>query len=211
MLTSKKLHSQPRRNTSTLDFVDSGGKFIIEEKTKREATRHITDAVLCTVSGIVMLGCYLVFILPRIALFRDNFGVSLAVVMVAITLSLYALATRGFKPQVGFDKVKKHFWICKLNARGHARIVTYVPRADVQSFFVRRPDAPYKDAHLCARIHGKLGPVTLLRGKLDDIEMAHQALCGQMRGQQIGKGVRPVLSGNVAATRLIPGLRVGSA
>jgi len=211
MVRSTRFHSQSKRKSTRLDFVVCGGKFIIEGQSKRDATRHITDAALCAVVGVGLLGFYLLFALPRIALFSDNFGVSLSAVMVGISLSLYAFATRGFKPQVGFDKVKKQFWICKLNARNHARIVTYFPRADIQSFFIRRPETPGKDATLCARIHGKSGPVTLLRGNMDDIEEAHRELCEQMRDDTIRAAVKPVRMVNIGGARRMTGFRAGSA
>lgn len=211
MVRSTRFHSQSKRKSTTLDFVDSGSKFIIEGRSKRDATRHITDAALCAVAGVGLLGFYLLFALPRIGLFSDNFGVSLTAVIVGISLSLYAFTTRGFKPQVGFDKVKRQFWICKLNARNHARIVTYFPRADIQSFFVRRPEALGKDATLCARIHGKSGPVTLLRGNMDDIEEAHRELCEQMRDDNIRVATKPVLKVNIGGARRMTGFRAGSA
>lgn len=210
MVTSTKRQSQSQGRSTTLDLVDSGGKFIIEERSKHDATRHIADSALCIVAGVVLLGCYLLFLLPQIALFSDNFGISLSVVMVGISLSLYAFATRGFRSQVGFDKLKKQFWICKLNAQGHARIVTHFSRTDVQSFFIRRPEAPFKDAALCARIHGKFGPVTLLRGRLEEIEAAHSELCEQMRDDKIAAAVKPIRRANSGGTGLMANIRAGS-
>lgn len=210
MVTSTKFRNQSQRRSYTLDFVDSGAKFIIEERNKHDATRHIADAALCIVAGVVTLGCYMLFFLPQIALFNDNFGISLSVVMVGISLSLYAFATRGSRSQVGFDKLKKKFWICKLNAQGHARIVTHFSRTDVQSFFIRRPDAPHKDAALCARIQGKFGPVTLLRGRLDEIGEAHSELCEQMRDDRIAVAVKPVRKVNSGSAGLMANFRAGS-
>ena len=48
---------------------------------------------------------------------------------------------------------------------------------DIESVFIRRPEAPAKDAVLSARIKGKHAPITILQGDLDDIEAAHHALC----------------------------------
>jgi len=210
MVPFTNLHSQLHLNLSTLVFIDNGGKFIIEESNKNDATRHIGDAALYIIAGVVLFGFYLMFILPEISLFRNYFGVSLSVAMVGIALSLYAFATRGFKPQVGFDSVKERFWICKLNSRGHARIVTYFPRTDVQSVFIRRPESPSKEATLCARIQGKLGPITLLRGRLDDIEVAHRELCGQLRNVDIRLPVKPVLRVNSGGVRLMADFRANA-
>ena len=181
MISSTKSQGTSKHNWTTLDVFDVGDEFILEERSEHDTTRHIAETALCCVAGILLLGSYLVLILPKIPLPETYQGVSVSMVMVGIALFLYAFATRGFKPQVGFDKARKQFWICRLNSKGHARIATYFAKADVQSVFIRRPEAPSKDAALIARIRGKLGPVTLLRGRLDDIEAAHRALCEVLR------------------------------
>ena len=133
MMLSTKYQMQSQHNLITLDVFDVDNKLIIEERSKHDAARQIAEVALCVVVGVLLLGSFLLIILPEIPLFSQNFGVSLLMMTVGIAIPLYAFATREFKPQVGFDKLKKQFWVCNLNSKGHARIVTHYPQAEVQS------------------------------------------------------------------------------
>ena len=184
--------SNDRETHATLDIVDAGGKVILQERSTHEAVRLIIETSFCFIVGAVFLGSFLLFILPEIALLQNYSGVSLSLVMMGFAVLLYAYATRGFVPQAGFDKARKQFWVCKLNSKGHARIVTYYDRTDVQGLFIRRPTAATKDAALCARIRGKLVPVVLIRGNLDDITKAHRELCQALHAANTILPAKPV-------------------
>ena len=207
MMSSTNYYRQSGHNLVTLDVFDAGNRFIIEERSKHCPLRLIVEVALCVVVGVMLLGSFLLLILPEFPLVNHYFGVSLSMVMVGIALSLYVFATRGFKPQVGYDKLKKQFWVCKLNSKGHARIVTYYAQVDVQSVFIRRPKAPSKEAALNARIKGKHATITLLRGHLDDIEAAHHALCEASHSVEIVRPVRPVLKAKFGGARAMRGFQ----
>ncbi len=206
-MSSAKYPRQSQHNMTTLDVLDADNKLIIEERSNHDAARQIAEVALCVVVGVLLFGSFLLLVLPEIPLFSQNFGVSLSMMTVGIAISLYAFATRGFKPQVGFDKLKKQFWVCKLNSKGHARIVTHYPQAEVQSVFIRRPKAPSKDAVLTARIKGRLSPVTLLRGNLDDIEAAHLTLCAALRDVDFVRPVKPVMRTKLRSARPMRGFQ----
>lgn len=203
MTRSKQPKSTPEQNRSTLAIRESSAKFIIEERGKQETARLVIETALCIIVGVVFLGSFLLFILPEIPLFQSYSGISLSAVMAGLAISLYAFATRGYKPQAGFDKVKKQFWICKLNSKGHARIVTYFSKADVQGVFIKRPSSDNKDAALCARIKGKIIPITLIRGHLSDVEAAHRDLCQALHDVNIVLPVKPVLKAKPSTPRPI--------
>jgi len=187
------------------------GKFILEERSKHEAARLIIETSLCVIVAIVFIGSFMLFIIPEIALLRNYSGVSLSIAMVGIAMTLYLFATRGFIPQAGFDKSKKQFWVCKLNSRGHARVVTYYSKTDVQGIFIRRPGMASKEAALCARIRGKLMPITLIRGSLDDIEAAHRELCDVLHNVNIVFPVKPVVKVNPRTPRPAQSVQTGTA
>ncbi|MFT7146688.1 MAG: putative membrane protein YczE, partial [Yoonia sp.] len=107
MTSASKLQSLTKQSRDTLDMLDVGGKFIMEERSKHEAARLIIETSLCVIVGIVFLGSFMLFIMPEISLLRDYSGVSLSMAMVGIAMTLYVFATRGFIPQAGFDKSKK--------------------------------------------------------------------------------------------------------
>ena len=116
MMSSTTYQRQSLRNLNTIDVFDAGNRLIIEERSKHDASRLVVEVALCVVVGVMLLGSFLLLILPEFPLFNQYFGVSLSMVMVGIAVSLYVFATRGFKPQVGYDKLKKQFWVCKLNS-----------------------------------------------------------------------------------------------
>lgn len=201
MTLSKKFQSQLKNSQATLDTIEVDGKFILEERTKHDAARLFVETALCVIVGLVYFGSFILFFLPEIQIIKSYPAVSMSVVMVSIALSLYAFATRGYKPQVGFDKVKQQFWTCKLNSKGHARIVTYYSRDDVQSVVIRRPGATSKDAALCAWIRGKLRPITLIRGSLNEVEIAHRELCEAIREVNALRPVKPVVRATPRSAR----------
>jgi len=210
MMSSTTYQRQSLHNLNTIDVFDAGNRLIIEERSKHDASRLVVEVALCVVVGVMLLGSFLLLILPEFPLFNQYFGVSLSMVMVGIAVSLYVFATRGFKPQVGYDKLKKQFWVCKLNSKGHARIVTHYALGDIESVFIRRPEAPAKDAVLSARIKGKHAPITILQGDLDDIEAAHHALCEASHSGDIVRPVKPVLKTKFRSARPMRGFQAGT-
>ena len=107
MILPKKFQKPRQHNWTTLDVRDSENKLVLEERNKHDAARYFAETALCGIVGVLLLGSYLLFILPEIHLLSAYRGVSLPVAMVGVALVLYAFATRGSKPQVGFDKIKK--------------------------------------------------------------------------------------------------------
>jgi hypothetical protein len=192
MVRPAKFSTAPQRDWATLDVFEVDGKFVLEERQKRDLARHIAEMALCFIVVILLFGSILLFVLPELLFFVTHPGVSLSASLVGIAVVVYALATRGFKPQVGFDKAKKHIWVCKLNSSGQARIVTYFPIDDVSSVFVKRPEFPSREALLLARVKGRSRSVTLLRGDIDDIEAAHHELCNVIRSVDKVRPVGPV-------------------
>ena len=211
MTSTSKFQRPAKQSRDTLDMLEVEGKFILEERSKHEAARLIIETSLCVIVAIVFIGSFMLFIIPEIALLRNYSGVSLSIAMVGIAMTLYLFATRGFIPQAGFDKSKKQFWVCKLNSRGHARVVTYYSKTDVQGIFIRRPGMASKEAALCARIRGKLMPITLIRGSLDDIEAAHRELCDVLHNVNIVFPVKPVVKVNPRTPRSAQSVQTGTA
>ncbi len=205
MTSATNIQSQPQHSKATLDTIEVDGQFILEERSKHDVARLFVETALCVIVGVVYLGSFVLFFLPEIQLINSYPAVSMSVVMVSIALLLYAFATRGYKPQAGFDKAKQQFWTCKLNSKGRARIVTYFSRADVRSVFIRRPGTASKDAALCAWINGKLRPITLIRGSLNDVEAAHRELCEAMHDVKIVTPAKPVLNTSTRTARPILG------
>jgi|TARA_B110000967_G_scaffold39354_1_gene39058 hypothetical protein len=107
------------------------------------------------------------------------------------------------------DKLKKKFWVCKSNSKGNARIVTHYALGDIESVFIRRPEAPVKDAVLSARIKGKHAPITILQGE-DDIEAAHHALCEASHSGDIVRPVKPVLKTKFRGARPMRSFQTGT-
>ena len=201
MTSSLNSKNPTRQKGGTLDMLEVEGKFIMEERSNHEAARLVIETSLCVIVGIVFLGSFMMFIMPEITLLKNYSGASMAAAMVGIAMTLYVFATRGFIPQAGFDKTTQQFWVCKLNSRGHARVVTYYSKNDVQGIFIRRPSVATKDAALCARVRGKLLPITLIRGSLADIELAHRELCNTLHHANIVLPVKPVAKVNARTPR----------
>ncbi|WP_375254439.1 hypothetical protein [Yoonia sp.] len=205
---TSKVYSTARDTEGSLEIRKVGGKFIIEERSNEEALRLFVETALCIVVGIVFLGSFLLFIRPEIQFVRNYSGISLSAVMATLAILLYIYATRGTRPQAGFDRVKQQFWTCKINAKGHARIVTYYAKSNIQGIFIRRPGAASKDAALCARIKGKLMPIILIHGTLTDVESAHRELCDALHNADIVLPAKPSLKSPMRRARPKQGARV---
>lgn len=163
-------------NWMTLNVIDTGNQFILEEPSKLTSVRITLEILFSVLVGVLLLSAYLIFVLPDIPIAKEFGGVSVSVGVISIALVLYSFATRGFSPQVGFDKTKKELWICKLNSKGQARVVTRFPKADLRSIYVLRSKTGSENAALVARFNGKVAPVKLLTGSNSDIESAHHEL-----------------------------------
>jgi len=204
MTASPTVQTELQNDWTTLDVFDSAEKFVIEVRSQHETRHRIVEMALCTVVAAIFFALYFV-ILQDTVVVADYPKASVSVLLVCFAVFLYAFATRGYKPQVGYDKTENQFWMCKLNTKGLARIVTYFPRSDVLSVFVRRPEGPSKEAVLSARVKGKFGPVTLLCGSLSDIEAAHGALCDVLQKAPVIRPVRPVRPANFRGGRSMYG------
>ena len=187
-----KFHFSSKHVWTTVDVDNAGERFILEERSRLNARRHTAEIVVSLIVGSLFLGSYLLAILPDFTIAIPYSGVSTSLAVIFVALALYAFATRGHKRQVGFDKSKNMVWTCKLNSKGHARFVSYFPKANVRSVFIRRPEGGSKDAVLLARITGKNEPVTLLCGSQKDIEAAHFELCRVLREVAVLRPARPV-------------------
>lgn len=163
-------------NWMTLNVIDTENQFILEEPSKLTSVRITLEILFSLLVGVLLLSAYLIFILPDIPFAKEFGGVSVSVGAIGIALVLYSFATRGFSPQVGFDKTKKELWICKLNSKGQARVVTRFPKADLRSIYVLRSKTGSENAALVARFNGKVAPVKLLNGNISEIEAAHREL-----------------------------------
>lgn len=171
-----KFSNGAKHNWMTLDVLEEGDKFILEEKGKRQAAKHIVETAFFLFVGILLLGSIFIFLLPDMPILGDSPGVFLPLELICTALFLYTFATRGYKPQVGLDKGKKQIWFCKLNSQGHARLVTRFAKKDVRSMYIKRTQNGSDVAELVARFNGKALPLTLLTGSLEDIEAAHTML-----------------------------------
>ena len=206
-MIKSRVHSNSEQPESSLSIRKNSVKFVIDERSKEEALRLFVETALCIVVGIVYLGSFLLFIMPEIQIIRNYSGISLSAVMGTLAILLYIYATRGTRPQAGFDRVKQQFWTCKLNSKGHARVVTYYAKSDIQGIFIRRPSSGNKDAALCARIKGKLMPIVLIRGNLVDVEFAHQELCVALSDADIVVPAKPASKTEVRHARPKQGAR----
>lgn len=182
-----KFPEQVSHKWMTLNAIKSGNKFILEERIQQHKSRQVVECALVVLVATLLVGAYVTFFLPWFPLPMEYAGAGLATTLIGMALVLYAFATRGHAMQVGFDREKKQVWICKINAQGHARITTYMPKKDVQSVYIRRPSSQGKDAALMARISGKAMPAVILRGPLSDITAAHDLLCAELRSD----GIKP--------------------
>ena len=97
-----------------------------------------------------------------------------------------------------------------MNSKGNARIVTHYALGDIESVFIRRPEAPAKDAVLSAHIKGKHAPVTILQGDLDDIEAARHALFEASHSGDIVRPFKPVLKTKFRGARPMRGFQTGT-
>lgn len=176
-----KFTKAPHHDWMALNAMDVGDKFILEEPVNHSTARRLVETGFILLVGILLVGSYLVFILPGLPPAGAYSAVSISGLGICSALFLYAFSTRGHALQVGIDRARKQVWLCKLNSQGHARIITHFARHDVASLYIQRPSGSGREATLMARLNGKATPATLLHGSVQDIEAAHGILCRELR------------------------------
>ena len=179
MTTQLQTRRMPPRRWATLDVSETRTSYILRSRTKGDAARRTAEMTLTGAAILLLIGAYLLIILPQVQVVERAAlpGYVLPMTMVALALGLYAFATRGHTPEVRLDKVRDEIWICARNSKFDARIQTRLAKSDIQSMFIQRPKEKTGDAAIMARINGKARPTCLVRGRLDEIELAYQDLC----------------------------------
>ena len=166
------------REWATLRFVDTGDKVVFSEIVEPSFLYKITTATWCFTACLLFLSVYY-FILNPATTGLEFTPIGVAAIFTGVGLIMYAVATRGFKAEIGLDRTTNEVWICRRNSNNHARIVTYFNKSDVCSFHIKCLDASGERAYLVARLKGKAFPTTVLRGKLEDIKST-LSLLGQI-------------------------------
>ena len=179
MTTQLQTRRMPPRRWATLDVSETRNSYVLRSRSKGDAARRKAEMTLTGAAILLLIGAYLLLILPQTQVAGDaNLpGFVLPMTMVALALGLYAFATRGHTPEVRLDKVRDEIWICARNSKFEARIQTRLAKSDIQSMFIQRPKDKNGDAAIMARIKGKARPTCLVLGRLDEIELAYQDLC----------------------------------
>lgn len=185
MTAQKTPRRMPPRRWASLEVSETRASYVLRTRSRHDKARNLAEQVLTGVCAALIIGAYLMMLMPQSVLIANSQapGYLFPMMMVAMALGLYAVATRGHSPEVRLDKVRNRIWICSRNRKGDARVQTRLSKSDIQSVFVQRPEDKSKDAKIVARLRGKARPVVLVRGRPSEIEEAMRDLCAVLRAQ----------------------------
>lgn len=210
MIGQKQPRRQPPRRWVSLQVNETRSSYVLQTRPKHDDARKTAETVMCGTAALLLVVAYLMLLLPQ-ALLVSSVGMPeflFPMLMVTAALGIYAVATRGHAPEVRYDKARHQIWICSRNSNGDARVQTRLSKSDIQSIFIKRPENKRHDAEIVARLKGKARPVCLVRGRLDEIEVAMKDLCAVLRAESL-KPARQ-FSASVTPRRVFKKARVGA-
>lgn len=164
---------------TTLSFIETGDTFVFKEVGQPSIFYMGTKAACTFIACLLFLRLCFLILTANWAEPTETTYSELAFTTVAffwLLLLLYAVATRGFKSEIGFDIATNEFWICRRNKRERTRVTTRFRKSDISTFQIKAIDNLNVDACLVARLKGQAFPRKILSGSADDIKAAYTAL-----------------------------------
>lgn len=180
----------------SVELKPTAGGLVAGETRGRFRTEALTELVL-RIAGILMVtGSMLMwFVLPvdtetgRIA----SYG-TVASVMAAVGLAVFAFGTRGFRRQMTLDIDRGTLALTKINIRDQVRVAREIELGKIESVFLRRPEKNDGVATLLVRVAGAQAPAIALTGTTAEVERVHRELSQVMQqAKQDRSAARPIL------------------
>lgn len=148
--------------------------------------RHTSrnEAVIRFVGIVVILGAFVQWVTPD-ANFAGadphltKLGLSIAFSLIGI--AIYTFATRGHRSEISFDPVRQDICIAHLDRRGGVRSSRRVALHNIKSIYVMKSEKAGTPSKMRIKLVNDPSEITAVRGRYDEIELAHRQLCRNIR------------------------------
>jgi len=174
----------------TVSLKSSASGLTARERFERFKLEAMTEVVLRLAGGLMVLASVMLwFLLPFDKGPEQIMSYSaLASICAAGGLVVFAYGTRGFRRQLKLDTRDGTLSLTKININEQARVARLIDLEDIESVFLRRPQARGGFATLYVRVKGSSSPAIGLSGAMDELEQVHRELCDIIRATAGSQG-----------------------
>lgn len=163
---------------------DRDAAFTIREKDDYFRHTSRNEAVIRFFGIVIILGAFVQWLTPN-ANFAGadphltKLGLSIAFSLIGI--AVYTFATRGHKSEIAFDPLRQEICISHLDRRGGVRATRLIPLHNIKSIYVMKSDSPGAPSKMRVKLIDSAEEITAVRGRHEEIELAHRQLCRNIR------------------------------
>lgn len=141
-----------------------------------------SEAVLRFIGIVIVLGAFIQWLLPNgesIEMVMTKVG--LAVAFSIIGLALYTFTMRGSRYEIALDPTDLSLTLSRLDRRDNVRKARKFPLSEIKSIYVLKGDGVGVPSKMRLRLRHEDAEITALRGRYEDVELMHRALCRSIR------------------------------
>ena len=141
-----------------------------------------SEAVLRFLGIVLVLGALIQWLLPQngsVEMMMTKVG--LAVAFSIIGLAAYTFTMRGHRYEIELDPVARNLTLSRLDRRENVRKSKKIRLDNIKSIYVHKGDGVGIPSKMRIRLRDHDEEITALRGRYEDIELMHRALCRSIR------------------------------
>lgn len=170
-----KVRTPETGQTAAFSMREKAGNF-------RHTSRN--EAVIRFVGIVIILGAFIQWMMPNANFAGSNpeatkLGLSIAFSLIGI--AIYTFATRGHQSEISLDPVRQDICITQMDRRGGVRSNRRIPLRTIKSIYVMKSQAAGAPSKMRIKLTNSPNEITAVRGKYEDIELAHRQLCRNIR------------------------------
>lgn len=172
----------------TVSIKSSASGLTARERFERFKLEAMTEVVLRLAGGLMVLASVMLWFLLPVGKGTEQIMSysALASICAAGGLVVFAYGTRGFRRQLILDTREGTLSLTKININEQARVARLIELEDIESVFLRRPQARNGFATLYVRVKGSSSPAIGLSGAMHELEKVHRELCDIIRATAPG-------------------------
>jgi hypothetical protein len=141
-----------------------------------------SEAVLRFLGIVIVLCAFIQWLLPQSGSAEMMMTkVGLAVAFSIIGLAAYTFTMRGHRYEIELDPKAYNLTLSRLDRRDNVRKSTKIHLDNIKSIYVLKGDGIGIPSKMRIRLCDQDEEITALRGRYEDIELMHRALCRSIR------------------------------
>ncbi|SHJ59765.1 hypothetical protein SAMN05444000_110134 [Shimia gijangensis] len=148
--------------------------------------RHTSrnEMVIRFVGIVVIFGAFVQWLTPDANFSGTDphltkLGLSIACSLIGI--ALYTFATRGHRSEITFDPVRQDICIAHLDRQGGVRSNRRIALHNIKSIYVMKSEVAGSPSKMRIKLLDSPTEITAVRGRYEEIELAHRQLCRNIR------------------------------